>query len=722
MKLHAKDAQREDPELEKPLTSEQPEPEETEYSLEEIMREFGGWSKPTIEVSEPEEPEPDEPAISEDTPPEQPEEEEEQANAPEEVPQEPESNTEPEEPAPKHQFVFIDAGTGAPAPTETTESKVWTYEPPKAAQEETPVQETTVETGGEETKERKKKQRVKREPQTKAPKKVQKEPPQQPTMSPEEAYRHYAAVAGSARARCVFQLLLFLFAVYFALAERFVVLMLPFFSGFSVRFFLMGGLMAAGILLALPSLVRGCGLLRQKRVTPDTYVLFLLLAVCGYGIVAYPAHQIPPFIVVQFAALLATWAEMNRCIGCYHALKAIGTRANVGQVRVLEQGWEGKRCIYLANGQEADLVSSLETESGAGKVLSGYCAAALLISIVFAAVTYFAAGQNFLWSLSVLLCGAFPVASLYCCDRPFASISRRLQHGGAALCGWRGASALSGEAGMVIRDREIFPRGAVTLNGLKVYNDFRVDQMISYTATAISSCESALMPLFETLMQEQGGHLMQVENFRTYEGGGVGVEIHGDVVLVGSLSFMRLMGIEMPAGTNLKQAVYTSVNGRLAGVIAVNYTPAVSVTAALQAIVRSQRLDPIFALTDFVVSPAMLHHKFKIPSERLEFPTMAERMRLVEMESDGETDACGALLTRTTFAAYTDTVLGARSLISVARIGTAVCLVCGILGLALMAFLTYVGATTVATTTNLLLFSLIWTIPSLLVTSWIGRY
>ena len=216
---------------------------------------------------------------------------------------------------------------------------------------------------------------------------------------------------------------------------------------------------------------------------------------------------------------------------------------------------------------------------------------------------------------------------------------------------------------------------------------------------------------------------MAVENFRTYEGGGVGAEIHGDVVLVGSLSFMRLMGISMPNGTNLKQAIYTAVNGALAGVIAVNYTPAVSVTAALQAIVRSQRISPVFAVTDFIVSPAMLHHKFKVPSERLEFPGTAERTRLAQLaETPDASDACAALLTRTTFAAYTDTVLGARSLISVVRVGIAVGLACGLLGLLLMSFLAYVGAVTVAIATNLLLFSIIWVIPSLLVTSWVGRY
>lgn len=712
MKLHRKDAQNED--LEE-LEQQPVQPEEEEYSLEEIMREFGGWSKPEPvgETTEPEAPEE----------PQTPPETETAEQVSEEAPEAPEAEAAPEEAPPeerqKPKFVFIDASAG-----QQPESQVWTYTPAPAdpAPEEASEPQPALEQPNPKT--QRKKRRPQEAPAEKSAEKRKKEPKSLPTRTPEEALRAYAAEAGSARARCLLQLILFVVAAYFALAERFQVLMLPFASAFSVRFFTMAALMAAAVLLSLPVLIRGLRALARPRITPETYLVLMLAAVCAEAAaIAYPAQQIPPFVVVQFALLLATWSEMSRCIGCYHALKAVAGRTATGQIRSQEHGWEGKRCIYLTSGEPQRLVAQLEQENAVSRVMSVYCAAALGVSVVVAALIHFLTPQNFLWAWTVILCGAFPVASLYCYVRPFAALSRRLQHGGAALCGWEGACALAGEAGMVIRDQELFPRGAVALNGLKVYNDFRVDQMISYTATAISACESSLMPLFDNLMQEQGGHLMAVENFRTYEGGGVGAEIHGDVVLVGSLSFMRLMGISMPNGTNLKQAIYTAVNGALAGVIAVNYTPAVSVTAALQAIVRSQRISPVFAVTDFIVSPAMLHHKFKVPSERLEFPGMAERTRLAQLaETPDASDACAALLTRTTFAAYTDTVLGARSLISVVRVGIAVGLACGLLGLLLMSFLAYVGAVTVAIATNLLLFSIIWMIPSLLVTSWVGRY
>ena len=705
MKLHREDAQ---DELE-PVAAEAP-PEES-YSLEEIMREFGGWSKPAEqappEVETPAEQAP-EPAAEAPTAPAEPSEAAQDAEPAEETP--PEAADAPARP----KFIFLDAD-------QMPKQQVWTYTPPQPEPAPEPPAEAAPDLAAADAPQRRS---AKPRPARPKGKKEPRREPARPARSPEEALRYYAAAAGSARARSLIQLILFAVAAYFALAERFPVLMLPFASAFSVRFFVMAGLLAAAALLSLPVLAQGIGALGRARIAPQTYLLVMLAAVCvEAGLVAYPGQQIPPFVVAQLALLLANWADMSRCIGCYHSLKAVGGRAEAGQIRSQANGWNGKRCIYLTHGPARQLAAQLEQEDQVSRVMSVDCAAALGLSWIAALLIHFLTPQNFLWAWTVILCGAFPMACLYCYARPFATLARRLQHGGAALCGWQGVCALSAEAGVVIRDQELFPRGTVALNGIKVYGEFRAEQMISYTATAIAACESSLTPLFETLMQEQGGHLMHVENFRTYEGGGVGAEITGDVVLVGSLSFMRLMGISMPNGTNLKQAVYTSINGTLAGVIAVNYTPAVSITAALQAMVRGQRLAPVFAVTDFVISPAMLHHKFKVPSERLEFPSQAERARLAQLsQSPDEADACAALLTRTTFAAYADTILGARSLRSVVRVGIAVTLSCGVLGLLLMTFLAWVGAASVATATNLLLFALIWMIPSLLVTSWVGRY
>ena len=87
----------------------------------------------------------------------------------------------------------------------------------------------------------------------------------------------------------------------------------------------------------------------------------------------------------------------------------------------------------------------------------------------------------------------------------------------------------------------------------------------------VQTAGSGLVPLFEEIMHNQNGRHYGVDTFRRYEGGGLGAEIRGDVILMGSLGFMKLMRVHMPEGARVKQAVYLSVNGELAAVFALSY-------------------------------------------------------------------------------------------------------------------------------------------------------
>ena len=69
----------------------------------------------------------------------------------------------------------------------------------------------------------------------------------------------------------------------------------------------------------------------------------------------------------------------------------------------------------------------------------------------------------------------------------------------------------------------------------------------------------------------------------------------GDVVLLGSLRFMQLMGVYMHEGTKVKIAVYLSINGEMCAVFALNYAPSGKVRRGLRQIVGAGGLTPVFA-------------------------------------------------------------------------------------------------------------------------------
>lgn len=77
-----------------------------------------------------------------------------------------------------------------------------------------------------------------------------------------------------------------------------------------------------------------------------------------------------------------------------------------------------------------------------------------------------------------------------------------------------------------------------------------------------------------------------------------------------------------------------------------------------------------------------------------------------------------ALITSKGLAPYAFAVTGARSVRTASWIGVAIHLLGGILGLAMMAVLAYLGEADLLTPVNLLLYEMVWLIPGLLITEW----
>ena len=212
----------------------------------------------------------------------------------------------------------------------------------------------------------------------------------------------------------------------------------------------------------------------------------------------------------------------------------------------------------------------------------------------------------------------------------------------------------------------------------------------------------------------------RVDTFRRYEGGGLGAEIQGDVILMGSIGFMKLMKVRMPEGTRLKQAVYLSVNGDLAAVFALNYAPAAGIRSGLNAAVHASGLLPLLATRDFMITPQFLKLRYKIASERVEFPTVEERAQLSEPNA-GLGGTQGALLARDSFEGFLAAVSGARAMRGAAIGSIAIAVMGGAMGMLVLTFLTFLGATLSASCWNLFLYTLLWLAPGILITSLSSR-
>ena len=319
--------------------------------------------------------------------------------------------------------------------------------------------------------------------------------------------------------------------------------------------------------------------------------------------------------------------------------------------------------------------------------------------------------------LSTSLLVAVPASFFVTITRPMAILETRLHMVGTVLCGWDGVKDLCGKAAFVLDDLDLFPKGSTKFNGVKFYGDRNPDEVVSYTASLMMVTGGGLTPAFRQLLKSRNADLRRVQNFRYYNDGGIGGEVRGESVLMGTLNFLQDMGVEIPEGTMVSQAVYAAIDGQLSAVYAISYAKMRSASAGLLTLCSYRKLTLLKKTGDFMLTESFLQSKFNVKPNRIRFLNQEENAALAQFQPDPNEPVL-ALTTRDELLSTAYAITGARSLRQSVRLGMAIHLMGGILGLIIMLILGYLGSAELLTPTNVLLYQLIWAVPGLLVTEW----
>ncbi len=683
-----------------------PVPAEPEYTLEEIMREFGGWSKREDGPAKPE------------TMPESAETE----NSP------PPQTHDGQAPAP--QSVTGDTIRFAPIrdePEEPERPKIWTYkgepapQPEGDAAEDAEAAEEAAHRARAERAEQKRIRRLQKmqKHQQRQKKARRPEQPEHVFSSPEEAYRAYCK-GGTIKLRLILNVILCLVSAAMLALCNFSVAGIDLTGSTRLLSVVMAAAAAAQVLLAYDVLLHGVLQCLKLQFDHTSLLALTVLVTVLDAVSALISGRIPFSAVLSLELTMALWGELELRTAKRKTMRAVCSMERpVAAVRE-EKAWHGKDCIFRAEADVAQFVYQLELPDATRRVMRVYAPVTAGLTLVLAILSALRPGGDFLWAWTAMLLAGFPVGALIAYPRPFSMFARRLSRSGAAVAGWQGARNLGGECAVAIEDADLFPPENVTLNGMKIYSDRYVPQIIGYAAAVVETAGSGLVPLFQQIRKNQNGRHYTVDTFRRYEGGGLGAEIGGDVVLMGSLAFMKLMRVRMPEGTRLRQAVYMAINGELAAVFALNYDPAPSVRAGLLSLTHMKGLLPILATRDFMITPQFLKHRYKLSPDRIEFPTVEERAHLSAPEAVREPKQ-GALMVRPSFQCFTAAVVGARAMRSATRGATAISVAGGVIGAAVLFLLTFIGSAQAVSAWNLLVYTLLWLLPTLLVTALGGR-
>ena len=546
------------------------------------------------------------------------------------------------------------------------------------------------------------------------------QPPPAPDLPAGDLARRYGKGLKSLGVRAVLALLLFLPALYLSLD----VLPYPEVLTPQLRIWILAG--AQGLAMALGADVLARGLFRLFRLEfgMDTMLAFACVAVLADALTMTAldarAGQMPycAAMVLGVALLLRGTARKRR--GNRLACRTAASASQPYLVTLDEGKWNGRDTYTKWSGQPIGFGRQMQASDGAERIFRRVCPLLFIGCLALSAVASVGQGapERLLWCLAATLTASASLSGALCFSLPWLTLCRRLSQSGAAIAGWDGVTATGG-SGILLTDTDFFPPGCVALNGIKVFGDFPVDKVVACTASLIKESGSGLDKIFHDLLRSQGCVYRRVSQFYCYEGG-LSAVIREEQVLVGSSAFMHLMEIPLPPGLNVKNAVFCAIDGELAGIFALHYSLHGTLEPSLNSLIRN-RITPVMATRDFNLIPAMLRQRFKLPVDKMEFPAAERRLELSDPDQS-HSDILTAVLCREGVAPYSEAVVGAARLRRAVRMAAVLSCLGAAAGLLLAFYLTYMGAYASLSASNLLVFLLMWLVPTPLIAGMVNKY
>lgn len=477
--------------------------------------------------------------------------------------------------------------------------------------------------------------------------------------------------------------------------------------------------MLVSAVLGSYQLMEGIGDIFRGRFSLNSLLVFTFLACCADGIFCLQQPRVPCCAAFSLQVTMSLWGTYHRRTTEMKQMDTLRKAVRLDSLVTQPDYYDGTSGALRSEGRVEDFMDNYQIRTGPEKVFSVYALTALLVSIgigVAAGILHDSVSFG-VQVVAVSLLAAVPVTSFVALSRPMCLLEKRLHRVGAVLCGWQGVKGLSKRLVFPLGHEDLFPAGACKLNGVKFYGDRDPDQVVAYCAAVVGANGGGLAPLFEHLLNSRNGRHYTPHNMRDYEGGGIGAEVCTEPVLIGSLSFLKKMGVEIPDGISINNAVYAAIDGELSGVFAVTYAKDRACAAALHTLCGYRSLQPVLTTGDFTLTEEFIRARFGVNTRRIGFPEREVRAQLAQ-KKPGE-EAVGLMLSTTEgLLPYAYAVAGARAVRTASVLGTVIHLLGGIVGLAIMAILAILGVGELLTPSNMLLYELIWLIPGLLITEW----
>ena len=248
------------------------------------------------------------------------------------------------------------------------------------------------------------------------------------------------------------------------------------------------------------------------------------------------------------------------------------------------------------------------------RILLGCGVAAFLFTLLYRKD----AGTAFT-ALAGVLCLGAPLAGTLISAMPMRLMQRSAAQIGAVIPGWKDIRLLGRVNVLQVTAQDLFPKGCITLRGIKPVRKEDIELAIIYSASMLADVNTPLKDIFLGMTGDNRKLLCKVENLETLDGLGYVGWINGERVMIGSRRLMDTYDIQLPSmeyerrhTVNQRRVIYLAVSGKLFSMFQVAYQSDPDTAAVLDSL-RRAGLSLIVDCDDFNCDEALLQTAYNLP-------------------------------------------------------------------------------------------------------------
>lgn len=360
------------------------------------------------------------------------------------------------------------------------------------------------------------------------------------------------------------------------------------------------------------------------------------------------------------------------------------------------------------------------SEDLAGKIAPVTAICSLVVAVLYGIVHSSFAGA--VDTLAVMSAVSVPICTLLAVNLPMRMLCKKLNSSGAMIAGYPSVKQFCDTNAVMIDSTDLYPEGTVKLDGIKTFANHRTDESVLAAAAVLREAGSPMASVFNRgmLNKEQNAALPEVETVLYEDGMGLVGRVNGERVLVGNRTLMHKYNINTPSEDyeekyliEGRRITYLAQQGELISMFVTTYTPDPEISDALR---KGEQggLSYLIRTTDCNITAERIAEDFGLYFRSIKILPTGLGNVCKEAQSQIEDKSRAYLGTRGKISSTVRGVAGCINIKGNISLAIVIQLIAMVLGLLLVSTLCLYAGNAVVGTIQILVYSLFWSLASLI--------